>query len=387
MSAGSTPKQMTIYDWSDGSVLARTSADVLDTVNYPVRADWEILASKIPERSGASAVMMYDSCETYDWYDRSASGLRPVPYRGYAYYVPDQLHWTETDNTSLHKDILEGNGENGLPPGWRIYVRNPDDAEAAEYARALATSPMYYFIKDTGSCMKPTKEMVYRVSVDPDDTTKLRMEYWGNMASTSDIIYSRLYVKDSTDGYHTSSITVQNGNLVVSYVPTYISSNDLFNCFKALLARDIVIADLDSDHLARTTNDIVESFAFLASVDEVRSRRTDRKSNRLYVTAADVKSSFSPIYGRRINVRDFTFNELRRTTYRIVDCVRTMVAKATRTDPEANSGVRYLSVEDVAPAFADILNAILTIEDFTLLKVAKSLNKVLVAIDSFVDSM
>lgn len=216
-------KSLALCDWSDGSVLAKSTHYVLSSVHFPTLSDWDALLAKIPERSGTSAVLLRDSCETYDSVDKSASAMDPIPYRGYAYYVPDKFHWTELDNTSLHKDVLEGDGKNGLPGGWRLYVGRDELAAMSDaYVEAILSSPYYYYILDTGSCQKPTQERVYRLFVDPNDTTKVALEYWGNLASTNETVYRRILLKDYYGSGRSAIVTVQNGGVVAVSEPTEV---------------------------------------------------------------------------------------------------------------------------------------------------------------------
>ena len=382
--ASGTAKQMTLYDWSDGAVLAHASAVVLDGVEWPTMDDWSRLFGEAPERPGTSAVLLDASCDTFDSYDRSASGVVPMPFNGYVYYVPDERHWTELDNTSLHKDVLVGDGGNGLPPGWRKYVLVPDLSEVDAYVMALATSPTYYYLRDTGTCARPTKEEVYRVFVDPEDSSRLAIEKWGNLGSTGETVYSRIYLLDATDAQHVSRVSVENGRLVVKFAATYISQNDLRNAFGFLLARDVVAADHDPEHLAMTNNELVAAFRELGQPDKVRNRRDDRKSQRLYVMPEDVKAAFGGLLGRRVDVHNFTFGELR-TDYRaIVEGIRTLISKSRRADPEAAGSAKFVASEDGGVAFADILRAVVPVTNFALIQSARALNVIVAALETLV---
>lgn len=209
-----------LLDWDTNEVLAEETHPS-DAHNFPATLDWKRLFEKVQPKPGFQWHLMLDSCDTPE--DKPKIDGDAYAYTGYAKAVNLDEYWTEHDDSGRHIDgIRIGTGTNGIPIGWKIYdpESNRNRERAQECVAALVSSPFYYYMLDTGNCQKPTAEKVYRISVNPEDNTILKIEFWGNLASTRNRIWSRFLIMDSTDKEHVAELTIQNGDIQVNLFET-----------------------------------------------------------------------------------------------------------------------------------------------------------------------
>lgn len=377
-------KILRILDWDTRDVLAE-KVRTPETANFPLAVDWEGVFKEVKPKDGYHWSLLYDSCDEPT--DTPKPEGEDEVYVGYAKAVDLREYWTQHDNTGLHIDgIREGNGVNGIPTGWKIYDPYLDEKrrKAQEYADALANSPFFYYMKDTGSCQKPTQERVYRIFVDPKDPTKISSDYWGNLGSTPDKIYTSIYLVDITDKEHIAKMTMQNGKIVIEEQPFYLSSMDMQNCFDPILWVPLGADDTDSEMLALTNNGLLDAFKKMYNISEIQALRRGPPSKRKYLTVDQIKEGFKDVVGLEMDPDNFTFEKLSDAYKKIIDCVANTINNAQYSNPKT-SGARYVSVSDFRSVFSRIVDGKLNLDDFTLEEVCYKLNEIVKALNNLIE--
>lgn len=377
-------KILRLLDWDTRDILAEKARTPV-TPNFPLDIDWEDVFKNVKPKDGYQWNLLYDSCDTPD--DVPTKEGDNEVYVGYAKSVDLGEYWTQHDNTGRHIDgIRDIKDAEGRKTGWRIYDPALDEKrrKAQEYADALANSPFYYYIKDTGSCQKPNQERVYRIFVDPDDPTKISSDYWGNLGSTPDTIYSSIYLVDVVDKEHMARLTVENGKIRVREQPFYLSTVDFTNCFEPLLIVPLDAKDANSEDLAKTNNGLLDAFKMIYDIAEIQSMRRDVPSKRRYVTIESIRNEFANVLGKQLDPENFTFGELSLMYQHIVQDLANTINNTPRTNPDT-SGKKYVSAMDFKAVFAGIVDEKINLKDFTLGEVCQQLNGIVNALNILIE--
>lgn len=370
-------KILRLLDWDTRDVLAqRTRTPV--TENFPLDVDWELVFKELKPKDGFQWNLLYDSCDT----------PRDVPqkegddevYIGYAKAVDLREYWTQHDDSGRHIDgIRELKDGEGKLTGWKIYDPVSDERrrKAQEYANALAVSPAFYYIKDTGSCQRPNQERVYRIFVDPSDSTKLSLSYWGNLASTPDVIYTRILLLDAIDRWHLGELTVQNGRIVVSGKEFYLTVGDFVKCFEPLFVIPLDAPSQTPELAAKTNNSILDAFRLVGAVDKVQKMRDSARGKRTYMTLDALRHGFAKNLVRPIEL-DFTFEQIVETYSGIVQGL----AEAIKSAENFESASERVSASRIGEFLSALQDWELNLLSFTLEEVVDRLNRLIAALNN-----
>jgi len=376
-------KVLRLLDWDTRDVLAEEEREPI--VPFPLEIDWEQVFKKVEPKDGFEWNLLYDSCDGPE--DEPIKEGDNEVYIGYVKAVDLREYWTQHDDSGRHKDgIRELKDGEGRVTGWKIY--DPDGEarrkQAQEYADALANSPFFYFIKDTGSCQKPTQERVYRIFVDPKDPTKISSDYWGNLGSTPDTIYSSIYLVDVTDKDHIAKLTIENGKITIKEQPFYLSTEDFSTAFESLLISPLDASDADSEDLATTNNNLLDAFKQIYDISEVQALRHTRPSQRKYITLDNIKTEFKNVIGKKLDPENFTFGELSEVYMNIVRDLANTVNNTAYSNPNT-SGLPYVSAMDFKAVFKAIVDDKINLTDFTLAEVCRQLNGILDSLNKLIE--
>lgn len=376
-------KVLRLLDWDTRDVLAEEEREPI--VPFPLEFDWKQVFKKVEPKDGFEWNLLYDSCDGPE--DEPIKEGNNEVYIGYVKAVDLREYWTQHDDSGRHKDgIRELKDGEGRVTGWKIY--DPDGEarrkQAQEYADALANSPFFYFLKDVGFCQKPNQERVYRIFVDPDDPTKISSDYWGNLGSTPDKIYSAIYLVDVTDKEHIAKLTIQNGKVTITEQPFYLSTADFANCFGSLFVIALDEHDSDGDELAKTNNELLDALKMSYDIGEVRALRRDVPSKRNYITIDNIKTEFKNVLNKRLDPEDFDFDELRETYKNIIQDLANTVNNTQHSNP-ANSGLKYVTAHDFRSVFSGIVDNKLDLENFTLEEICGQVNGIVKALNNLIE--
>lgn len=377
-------KVLRILDWDTRDVLAQKARTPV-TPNFPLDVDWELVFKEVKPKEGFQWNLLYDSCDTPE--DAPQKEGDDEVYIGYAKAVDLREYWTQHDDSGRHIDgIRDIKDENGKKTGWRIYDPASDEKrrKAQEYADALENSPFYYFIKDTGSCQIPNQERVYRIFVDPNDPTKISSDYWGNLGSTPDTIYSSIYLVDVTDKEHIAKLTIENGKVTVKEQPFYLSTADFANCFGPLFITPLDAKDANGEELAETNNNLLDAFKKIYSISEVQAMRRDVPTKRKYITIENIKAEFRNVLGKQLDPNNFTFGDLSIMYQNIVQDLANTVNNTQYSNPSIGTH-NYVSAMDFKAVFAGIVDDKINMGDFTLEEVCRQLNGIVNALNILIE--
>lgn len=374
-----------LLDWDTSKILAEKKRTPLDGKPFPLDVDWEAVFKLVKPVDGFEWNLLYDSCDGPE--DKPKKEGENWVYVGYCATVNNQEYWTQHDDSGRHVDgIKPVYDEEGRATQWKIYDPANDEKrrKAQEYADALMLSPYFYFIKDTGSCQKPTQERVYRVFVDPEDNTKVSMDYWGNLGSTNAPIYTYILLQDVTDKEHLAKVTVQNGKLVIEEQPFYLSTDDFANCFGELFVISLSDDDTDAEALATTNNKLFDAFKTSSSIVSVQSMRQGYASRRKYIRKDNIVNEFKNVLGRQVDPENFTFGELSEIYRNIIQGFANVVNNTEYTSPKQYSS-SYVSVGDFRAVFNGIVDDKIDLSDFTLGDVCNRVNEILLALNNLTE--
>ena len=376
-------KVLRLLDWDTRDVLAEEEREPI--VPFPLEFDWEQVFKKVEPKDGFEWNLLYDSCDGPE--DEPIKEGGNEVYIGYVKSVDLREYWTQHDDSGRHKDgIRELKDGEGRVTGWKIY--DPDGEarrkQAQEYADALANSPFFYFLKDVGSCQKPNQERVYRIFVDPDDPTKISSDYWGNLGSTPDKIYSAIYLVDVTDKEHIAKLTIQNGKVTIEEQPFYLSSADFANCFGSLFVIPLDDRDSTSEELAQTNNELLDALKMSYNISEVQALRHDYPSKRNYITIDNIKTEFKNVLNKHLDPENFDFDELRSAYRNIIQDLANTVNNTQHSNPKT-SGLKYVTAHDFRSVFSGIVDNKVDLEDFTLEEVCEQVNGIIESLNNLIE--
>lgn len=377
-------KILRLLDWDTRETLAQETRTPV-TPNFPLAVDWEFVFKEVKPKEGFQWNLLYDSCDTPE--DTPQKEGEDEVYIGYAKSVDLREYWTQHDDSGIHIDgIRDLKDENGKKTGWRIYDPAYDEKrrKAQEYADALANSPFYYFIKDTGSCQIPNQERVYRIFVDPEDPTKISSDYWGNLGSTPDTIYSSIYLVDVVDKEHIAKLTIENGKITIVEQPFYLSTADFANCFGPLFITPLDAKDANGEELAETNNNLLDAFKKIYSISEIQAMRRDTPTKRKYITIDNIKAEFKNVLGKQLDPNDFTFGEMSIMYQNIVQDLANTVNNTQYSNPKIGTH-NYVSAMDFKAVFAGIVDDKINMTNFTLEEVCRQLNGIVNALNILIE--
>ena len=88
--------------------------------------------------------------------------------------------------------------------------------------------------------------------------------------------------------------------------------------------------------------------------------------------------------GLKINPDDFTFEQLGEIYKKIIDCIANTINNTQYSNPNT-SGAKYVSVHDFRSVFSGIVDGKLNLNDFTLEEVCDSLSGIVKALNNLIE--